>query len=446
MEQLIEYYCVGIWGGYDYGAGTFTWNPSEPENSTYEIGGVTHTAGEIFNNTWFRNTYEDGNHRFVITNTPDTSPPVFIVTDVGVDTVAMATGILAGIAKLYNEVENSNTDGGVTQAAVKVALAAEESRASEAENGLAGGKQDKIPAQTGTGGQVLLAPSAAGGTPAQEPLTDFVRAGVPASADAGSGATALIIDSLAFNYYNEGARINAAAGNKFAGIVLGGKPGTVQMVDEPGYGANQNDFETRRATWFAASASNGDFVISQDSNALPDNSLKGLLLKRTGEAYLQGGQRIVTPQFVSSSKILLTAPSLGVPANGAATAEKPLFYMSERTLTLVVDKVNRICSLNGYLSIWAQFTGGWDMPLIIIPNSVLPAASVKMYVMGVASIHFTASVTAQIKPPAAVSFYLGCPVNPANGGTTPFNIRFSQPGAISAGYYNEVFFDTTWTY
>ncbi|MDR1230046.1 MAG: hypothetical protein LBK61_01455, partial [Spirochaetaceae bacterium] len=123
QEQLIEYYCVGIWGGYDYDAGTFTWNPSEPKDSTYEIGGVTHTAGEIFNNTWFRNTYNGGNQRFVITNTPDTSPPVFIVTDVGVDTVAMATGKLAGIAKLYNDVEDSNTDGGVTQAAVKTALA-----------------------------------------------------------------------------------------------------------------------------------------------------------------------------------------------------------------------------------------------------------------------------------------------------------------------------------
>jgi hypothetical protein len=121
QEQLIEYYCVGIWGNYDYQAGTFTWDDDNPSQSTYEINDVTHTASEIFNNTWFRNTYQNKNHRFVITNTPNTTPPVFIVTDVGVDTVGQATDALAGIAKLYN-VLGTNTDGAATQAAVKDAV------------------------------------------------------------------------------------------------------------------------------------------------------------------------------------------------------------------------------------------------------------------------------------------------------------------------------------
>jgi hypothetical protein len=123
LENLLEYFCVGIWGNYDPAAGTFTWNSTSPKDSTYEIDDVTYTASEIFNNTWFRNTYQETNHRWVITNTPNTNPPAFTVTDVGVDTVGQATSSLAGIAKLYNEVENSNTDGAVTQAAVKTALA-----------------------------------------------------------------------------------------------------------------------------------------------------------------------------------------------------------------------------------------------------------------------------------------------------------------------------------
>jgi hypothetical protein len=154
QEDLVEYYCVGIWGGYDYGAGTFTWDAEDPRESTYEIGEVTHTAGEIFNNTWFRNTYQDSNHRFVITNTPDTEPSVFIVTDVGFDTVAQATDVLAGVMKLYTSLGTSTegeegeegeegTDGTVSQAVLRVLF---DEVAAEID-GFTGGLADKLDVQ-----------------------------------------------------------------------------------------------------------------------------------------------------------------------------------------------------------------------------------------------------------------------------------------------------------
>jgi hypothetical protein len=442
QEQLIEYYCVGIWGGYDYDAGTFTWNPSEPENSTYEIGGVTHTAGEIFNNTWFRNIYDDSNHRFVITNTPDTSPPVFIVTDVGVDTVAMATGILAGIAKLYNDVENSNTDGGVTQAAVKAALAAEESRASEAESGLAGVKQDKIPAQTGTGGQVLLAPSAAGGTPAQEPLTDFVRTGVGAKAPV-QGSSGIIIDQGDNqNSYNEGMRINFAE-NNYAGIVLGGKPGTVNGMESSGAAADQADPATRRATWFIASNNLGELIISMAAAAAAANA-GGLSITRDGVVRVHNNEPALYSSLLYNSRIYINATGLGIPTSNPGQAAALPFYAPANgaTMQLFVDPCLRMCWLDGYLAISPQFTGGWNIPQITIPNAYLPLkVNEAPYLMITGTIHNAASPAG--KPVKPFSAYLERPAA-QDSGATPFILRIAEAGSLGAGAYTECFINAFW--
>jgi hypothetical protein len=114
-EQLIEYSCVDIWGA----GGVFTFDSGTPSASTYAINEVTHTAAEIFNNTWVRNEYEGENHKWVLTNTPDTEPAVYVWADVGQDVVSGATETYAGVAKLYNDYTGENTDGAVTQAAVK---------------------------------------------------------------------------------------------------------------------------------------------------------------------------------------------------------------------------------------------------------------------------------------------------------------------------------------
>ena len=108
QETLTEYACESIWGD----GGVFTWNSAEPWNSIYVIDEVTHTAVEIFNSTWVRN--DNDNHKFVLTNTPNTSPQIFDWADVGIDAVAQFTDTLAGVIKGDNTTFGaikSNTDG-----------------------------------------------------------------------------------------------------------------------------------------------------------------------------------------------------------------------------------------------------------------------------------------------------------------------------------------------
>jgi hypothetical protein len=93
MESFLQYAMPNIWGS----DGTFTYNATTPSASTYTIGDTTHTAVEIFNATWVNNLND--NHAWQLTNTPDTSPAVFILTDIGQNLVSMATNELAGIVK-----------------------------------------------------------------------------------------------------------------------------------------------------------------------------------------------------------------------------------------------------------------------------------------------------------------------------------------------------------
>jgi hypothetical protein len=114
QEELIEYACSDIWGE----GGAFTFDAGSPKDSAYVIGGVTHTASEIFNNTWVRNTYNNENHKWVLANTPDTQPAVYTWTDAGHDVVAGATSAYAGVMKLFNDYTGDSLEGSVTQAAI----------------------------------------------------------------------------------------------------------------------------------------------------------------------------------------------------------------------------------------------------------------------------------------------------------------------------------------
>jgi hypothetical protein len=116
QAQLTECACIDIWSA----GGAFAYNSATPSASEYAIGGATHAAVEIFNNTWIRNTYNNENHKWVLTNTPDTLPAVYVWTDVGQDVVMGATDAYAGVAKLYNNYNGTNTDGSVTQAQIAV--------------------------------------------------------------------------------------------------------------------------------------------------------------------------------------------------------------------------------------------------------------------------------------------------------------------------------------
>jgi hypothetical protein len=80
QEQFIEYSMQDIFGD----GGTFTYNSDNPSASTYVIDGDTHTAAEVWDSTWVRNT--NNGHRWVLVNTPDTDPAIYNWTDVGLDT------------------------------------------------------------------------------------------------------------------------------------------------------------------------------------------------------------------------------------------------------------------------------------------------------------------------------------------------------------------------
>jgi hypothetical protein len=160
IEDLTRYACENIWGV----GGTWTWDPDEPWNSTYVIDTVTHTAVEIFSSTWVRNiynilyhdqeeaeakmealfgaggtftwntdnppqsTYEISeethylieiagpytlNHKWVLTNTPDTDPRVFSWQNAGQDTVGFANESVAGVVKSVADPGDGSMDGRV---------------------------------------------------------------------------------------------------------------------------------------------------------------------------------------------------------------------------------------------------------------------------------------------------------------------------------------------
>jgi hypothetical protein len=158
IEELTRYACENIWGA----GGAWTWNADEPWNSTYVIDTVTHIAAEIFSSTWVRNTYNvlyhdqneadtkmearfgaDGtftwnaddppqstyevntethylieiaepytlNHKWVLSNTPDTEPRVFSWQNVGQDVVAIANESIAGVVKSGGDVSVNGVTG-----------------------------------------------------------------------------------------------------------------------------------------------------------------------------------------------------------------------------------------------------------------------------------------------------------------------------------------------
>jgi hypothetical protein len=161
IEDLTQYACENIWGA----GGTWTWDAEEPWNSTYEIGGVTHTAEEIFSSTWVRNTfnvlYHDQaqaeekmaarfgsggtftwnaddpsqstyevdsdthylieiaepytlNQKWVLTNTPDTDPRVFSWQNAGQDIVTIANETLPGVVRSGGDVNVDPVTGLMT--------------------------------------------------------------------------------------------------------------------------------------------------------------------------------------------------------------------------------------------------------------------------------------------------------------------------------------------
>ncbi len=92
QRDITTYVCGQIWGV--GGTATETGNLN---TDTYTVGGTTHGFTEIFNSTWFRNN--SNSHKYILSNTQDTIPPVFIWEDAGIDTVGFATNDVAGIVR-----------------------------------------------------------------------------------------------------------------------------------------------------------------------------------------------------------------------------------------------------------------------------------------------------------------------------------------------------------
>jgi hypothetical protein len=82
QKILTRYACEQIWGM----EGLWTDGDTLAE-STYQVGAVVHHVTELFNSTWLRNN--DNGHKYILTNTPGTSPAIFNWEDAGQDVISV---------------------------------------------------------------------------------------------------------------------------------------------------------------------------------------------------------------------------------------------------------------------------------------------------------------------------------------------------------------------
>jgi hypothetical protein len=145
--------------------------------------------------------------------------------------------------------------------------------------------------------------------------------------------------------------------------------------------------------------------------------------------------------IIAGSQGVLKSADLGIPITDTSTANTNPFFQSAEPagLTLQVNLITHAVILNGYARVGANFTGGWQIPQIAIPNIYLPPSATKQHVM----LNFTLTNNTYTRVQPAVG-YIICPTNPGLGGAT--NILLRIPAPITAGAYNEVFFDTSWNY
>lgn len=93
----------GYINSYDFGTAT----PTQQALTDYALTQLPNiTALEVFNGTRVKNLFD--NHIWILTNTPNTVPPVFEWADNGYDTVGIASTTVAGLVK------GSATNGGLT--------------------------------------------------------------------------------------------------------------------------------------------------------------------------------------------------------------------------------------------------------------------------------------------------------------------------------------------
>jgi hypothetical protein len=248
-------------------------------------------------------------------------------------------------------------------------------------------------------------------------------------------SSAIVLDDLVSNNYNQGIRINRSRG-VWSGIVLGGKKGSTQNVDAVGYSATLTQ-EEGNGTWWLSQIPNGDFEIVQSAVDYPDFAGVALYAKRSGEVYVG---RSKYPENVVGAR--LYGADLGVAPDSATAAARNevCFVPSAKSFTL--ERSGNKVFLNGYLGVQSQYGGtpstGSFLTGLKIPHEMLPLAGVKQYVMINATFDGTGSGAVRSR---AVSCYLVCPASRVSGQTTPVYIRCE---AITPGAYQEMFFDSAW--
>jgi hypothetical protein len=297
---------------------------------------------------------------------------------------------------------------------------------------------------------VVMAPTQSGATPSSKPLSQFVQPNVPFSN--AKGATAIIIENLDSDSYSQGIRLNTGGGaDRWSGIVIGGRTGSKIGVDDAGYAANQSDPLTRNGTWFIDSNPNGDLSITRvavESKA----QVWGLYLTRDGEAYLGNGvaERIPTASVNLAQRIYITTDNLGIPTTALATPAANPFVttVGSKSCCLQVDPITRICILQGYIPVNANFTGGWNITTgsFAIPVIYLPKSTMCSYIMGCGVLHRNAvSDLGGVKAYTRISFdmYMDTPTV-SQTGTKLFNLRISQAGELPAGAFTEMFINMSW--
>jgi hypothetical protein len=135
---------------------------------------------------------------------------------------------------------------------------------------------------------------------------------------------------------------------------------------------------------------------------------------------------------VNNGLLRISANTLGVPFTDQSTANTNPVY-APNTLILTINLLSRMATLNGWVVIGANFTGGGQLPIFSIPNQYLLLNSVSPNTIFIPVIH---------KPSISVAACY-CDNPSSSVGDTP--ILFTFP-AFSASANAQIYFDTTWSF
>jgi hypothetical protein len=244
-------------------------------------------------------------------------------------------------------------------------------------------------------------------------------------------SSAIVLDDLPSNNYNQGIRINRGSA-LWSGILLGGKKGTTENVDPVGVDSvNALTATTGNSTWWIAADPGGNLELTMIADT--NGGEYGLILKRNKSAFL------FDSAYPLNRPVILNAANLGIPATDAAAN---MFFIPNGTSvnTLILTRINNHVTLNGYLSVKGAFTGNVNNTFgLSIPNGWLPKSDVKAHIMFTPALNRVVAGSIDVQ---ACTAYLPCP-SPAASPTATTSVMFRCP-TITAGYFSEVFFDTSW--